>query len=103
MLANGYSPTFIYGGYGSFDNMNYFFGHNGYRVVDRSSMDSPNFANIWGVSDQDSFRNALKVFDEQYAHGEKIYSLVMSTSNHRPFTFPDGVPGVKPKGGGREA
>jgi phosphoglycerol transferase MdoB-like AlkP superfamily enzyme len=27
---------FVYGGYGYFDNMNYFFSHNGYQIVDRS-------------------------------------------------------------------
>lgn len=103
MTRNGYSPTFIYGGYGAFDNMNYFFGHNGYRVIDRSLMDEPNFSNIWGVSDEDLFRNALRVFDQQHVRGERIFSVIMTTSNHKPFTFPSGVAGVKPKGGGREA
>jgi phosphoglycerol transferase MdoB-like AlkP superfamily enzyme len=103
MSGTGYSPTFIYGGYGAFDNMNYFFGHNGYRVVDRSMMDEPKFSNIWGVSDEDLFRNALRVFDQQHVRGERIFSVIMTTSNHKPFTFPPGVAGVKPKGGGREA
>jgi phosphoglycerol transferase MdoB-like AlkP superfamily enzyme len=83
--------------------MNYFFGSNGYRVVDRTDMDDAHFANIWGVSDEDLFRNAVRVFDEQHARGERIFSVVMSTSNHKPFTFPAGVPGVPEKGGGREA
>jgi len=103
MRENGYRPTFIYGGYGTFDNMNYFFGHNGYRVIDRTDMDQPGFSNIWGVSDVDLFRNALTMFDGQVARGERVFSVVMSTSNHKPFTFPDGVPGVAPRGGGREA
>jgi phosphoglycerol transferase MdoB-like AlkP superfamily enzyme len=103
MQRNGYQPTFIYGGYGTFDNMNYFFGHNGYRVVDRSMMDAPRFSNIWGVSDEDLFRNALRVFDQQHARGERIFSVVMTTSNHKPFTFPDGIAGVRPRGGGRES
>ncbi|MEK6592922.1 MAG: LTA synthase family protein [Pseudomonadota bacterium] len=103
MSKNGYSPTFIYGGYGTFDNMNYYFGNNGYRVVDRTDMDQPGFSNIWGVSDEDLFRNAFRVFDEQHARGERIFSIVMTTSNHKPFTFPAGIEGVKPKGGGREA
>ncbi len=103
MKLNGYSPTFIYGGYGTFDNMNYFFGNNGYRVIDRTDMPKANFANIWGVSDEDLFRNAFRVFDEQHQKGERIFSVVMTTSNHKPFTFPGGVPGVKPAGGGREA
>jgi phosphoglycerol transferase MdoB-like AlkP superfamily enzyme len=103
MRDAGYTPTFIYGGYGTFDNMNYFFGNNGYQVIDRTDMPSPKFGNIWGVSDEDLFEHALRVFDRQQASGERIFSVVMSTSNHKPFTFPDGVEGVKPKGGGREA
>ncbi len=103
MALNGYTPTFIYGGYGTFDNMNHFFGTNGYKVIDRTDMPKPNFANIWGVSDEDLFRNAFSVFDEQHKKGERIFSVVMTTSNHKPFTFPAGVPGVKPAGGGREA
>ncbi len=103
MRENGYSPTFIYGGFGTFDNMNYFFGNNGYRVVDRTDMDKPNFSNIWGVSDEDLFRNAFRVFDQQVARGERVFSVVMTTSNHKPFTFPHGVPGVPERGGGRDA
>jgi phosphoglycerol transferase MdoB-like AlkP superfamily enzyme len=103
MAKNGYVPTFIYGGFGTFDNMNYFFGSNGYRVVDRTDLDAPHFANIWGVSDEDLFRNAVRVFDEQHGRGEKIYSIIMTTSNHKPYTFPAGVEGVPVKGGGRDA
>jgi phosphoglycerol transferase MdoB-like AlkP superfamily enzyme len=29
--------------------------------------------------------------------------MVMSTSNHKPFTFPEGIPNVPAKGGGRHA
>jgi phosphoglycerol transferase MdoB-like AlkP superfamily enzyme len=103
MAKNGYAPTFIYGGFGTFDNMNYFFGNNGYRVIDRTDMDDARFANIWGVSDEDLFRNAVHVFDQQHAGGEKIFSVIMTTSNHKPFTFPPGVKGVAEKGGGRDA
>lgn len=103
MRENGYSPTFIYGGYGTFDNMNYFFAHNGYRVIDRTDMPTPAFANIWGMSDVDLFGNALRTFDDQHQRGERIFSVVMTTSNHKPFTFPENVPGVKPRGGGRDA
>ena len=103
MAQHGYTPTFIYGGFGTFDNMNAFFGSNGYKVIDRSDMDTPKFANIWGVSDEDLFRNAAREFDEQHARGEKIFSVIMSTSNHKPFTFPAGVPGVPEEGGGRDA
>ena len=103
MSAAGYEPTFIYGGYGTFDNMNYFFRHNGYHVIDRTDIARPRFSNVWGVSDEDLFEHALHVFDEQHARGERIFSVVMSTSNHKPYTFPPGIPGVPERGGGREA
>ncbi|MFO0751693.1 MAG: sulfatase-like hydrolase/transferase [Thermodesulfovibrionales bacterium] len=32
MKEKGYDVKFLYGGYGYFDNMNYFFGHNGLRL-----------------------------------------------------------------------
>ncbi len=103
MRDAGYAPTFVYGGFGTFDSMNQFFGTNGYRVIDRTDMDKPRFSNIWGVSDEDLFHHAFKVFDQQHAKGERIFSVVMTTSNHKPFTFPEGIEGVKPTGGGRDA
>jgi len=103
MREKGYAPSFIYGGFGTFDNMNYFFGHNGYKVLDRTDMDTPKFSNIWGVSDEDLFRNAIRHCDQQHQRGERIFSLVMTTSNHKPFTFPEGIPGIPAAGGGRPA
>jgi phosphoglycerol transferase MdoB-like AlkP superfamily enzyme len=55
------------------------------------------------VSDEDLLRHAVKVFDQQHARGERIYSIIMSTSNHKPYTFPPGIPGVPERGGGRDA
>jgi len=100
----GYRTSFLYGGYGYFDNMNYFFGHNGFDVIDRRDIPTPvRFENMWGVSDEDLFDRALSYFDEQHATGKPFFSLVMTTSNHKPFTFREGVPGVKAQGGGRES
>jgi phosphoglycerol transferase MdoB-like AlkP superfamily enzyme len=50
----GYDTKFIYGGYGYFDNMNYYFSHNGFNIVDRTSFasDESTFGNVWGVSDE---------------------------------------------------
>jgi phosphoglycerol transferase MdoB-like AlkP superfamily enzyme len=103
MRKQGYSPSFIYGGYGTFDDMNSYYSANGWRVIDRTDMPAPKFATIWGISDEELFDNALADFDQQVARGEHIFSLVMSTSNHRPYLFPEGIAGVKPEGGGREA
>ena len=103
MRTLGYHTSFLYGGYGYFDNMNYFYGNNGFEVIDRTQIEHPIFENIWGVSDEDLFRKALEHFDARHATGEPFFSIVMTTSNHKPFTFRDGVPGVPPQGGGRHA
>ncbi len=90
--ARGYDTRFTYGGYGYFDNMNYFFKHNGFDVLDRTDMEDEEiqFANIWGVSDEDLFNRALKDMDQSYRRGKKFFNFIMTTSNHRPFTYPDG-------------
>lgn len=104
MQRLGYHTSFLYGGYGYFDNMNYFFGHNGFEVRDRQDIKKPTrFENIWGVSDEDLFDMAMQHFDDLNASGKPFFSIVMTTSNHKPFTFREGVPGVKAKGGGRES
>jgi phosphoglycerol transferase MdoB-like AlkP superfamily enzyme len=99
----GYRSSFLYGGYGYFDNMNYFYGHNGFSVHDRREIEAPRFENIWGVSDEDLFDLTLAHLDAEHATGEPFFAIVMSTSNHKPFTFREGVPGVPASGGGRAA
>jgi phosphoglycerol transferase MdoB-like AlkP superfamily enzyme len=89
----GYQSDFVYGGYGEFDNMNYFFGHNGYRTVDRR--DIPKGAtihaeNVWGVADEDLYTLALGQMDQIHAAGKPFFLHIMTTSNHRPYTFPEG-------------
>lgn len=103
MRQLGYHTSFLYGGFGAFDNMNYYFGRNGFALSDRSDIVNPEFANVWGVSDGDLFTHALEYFDARSADGKPFFSIVMSTSNHKPYTFPAGIAGVKAEGGGREA
>ncbi len=90
--AKGYDTAFIYGGFGYFDNMNYFFGRNGYRVIDRNSVakEDVTFANVWGACDEDLFRWTMREADAGAASGKPFHYFVMTTSNHRPYTFPDG-------------
>ena len=99
----GYHTSFLYGGYGYFDNMNAFFSANGYEILDRESIKKIRFENIWGVSDEDLFDRALEHFDDLAAKGQPFLGQIMTTSNHKPFTFRAGVPGVPPEGGGRAA
>ncbi len=89
----GYDLKYIYGGYGYFDNMNYFFSNNGYEIVDRNQLkeEEITFANVWGVCDQDLFSRTLVECDKSFANGKPFLNHVMTTSNHRPYTYPDGV------------
>lgn len=88
----GYDTRFFYGGYGYFDNMNAFFGGNGFEVTDRSDLGAEeiSFANIWGVCDEDILGRALREFDQSARRKKPFFGYVMTTSNHRPFTYPEG-------------
>jgi phosphoglycerol transferase MdoB-like AlkP superfamily enzyme len=103
MQQHGYQTSFLYGGFGAFDDMNHFFGSNGFALSDRLDIANPKFTNIWGVSDEDLLHHAVAYFDDAAAKGAPFFSIVMTTSNHKPFTFPAGVPGVPESGGGRDA
>lgn len=100
----GYQSDFVYGGYGYFDNMNYFFAHNGYHTVDRNDIGKNeviHHENVWGVADEDLYTLALKQMDEANAQGKPFFLHIMTTSNHRPFTVPANR--VPQKNGTREA
>ena len=91
-IQRGYEAAFFYGGYSYFDNMKTFFGGNGFRVIDRSdlSSDEVTFSNAWGVCDEDIYRRVVREADASYQRGRKFFSFIMTTSNHRPFTYPAG-------------
>lgn len=88
--SRGYDTAFIYSGYGYFDNMNAYFAANGYRVVDRTSVDKSDitYATVWGACDEDLYRWTMREADSAFAAGKPFHHFVMTTSNHRPFGFP---------------
>jgi phosphoglycerol transferase MdoB-like AlkP superfamily enzyme len=99
----GYSVVFAYGGYGYFDNMNAFFEANHYRVLDRRDIpdDKVQFENIWGVADEHLFDQVLREIDAEKAAkpARPVFVHVMTTSNHRPYTYPPGRIDIPPPGG----
>jgi phosphoglycerol transferase MdoB-like AlkP superfamily enzyme len=105
MRELGYRTSFLYGGYGYFDNMSAFYAGNGFTVLDRADIDKVRFENIWGVSDEDLFDRAIQHFSELHARREPFFSIVMTTSNHKPYTFRPGLEqlGIPAQGGGRAA
>ncbi len=92
LAARGWTPHFLYGGYGMFDNMNNYFAGQGYEVTDRTGFQEGlvKFENIWGVADEHLFDQALINMDKEAATGKPFFFHIMTTSNHRPFTYPDG-------------
>ena len=90
--SQGYEALYLYGGYGYFDNMNAFFSGNGYTVIDRTALkpEQIQFENIWGVADEDLFSLALRELDARHARAQPFFAHVMTTSNHRPYTYPAG-------------
>lgn len=91
--GKGYDSKFIYGGNGYFDNMNAFFGGNGFDVIDWSNL-SPQeitFRNVWGVCDGDLLSRVIVECDKSFAAQRPFFSMVMTTSNHQPYTYPQKV------------
>jgi len=89
--SKGYQTHFLYGGYGSFDNMNSYFSGNGYQVLDRTALNKDQITqeNIWGVADEDLYSMALREFDKETQLERPFFAHLMTTSNHRPYTYPE--------------
>lgn len=100
----GYDITFFFGGMSYFDNLDNYFSGNGYKVIDRTNLASNEitFSNVWGVADEDILSRAMREADSSYAIGRPFFSFIMTTNNHRPYTFPEGKIDL-PSGSGRNA
>jgi phosphoglycerol transferase MdoB-like AlkP superfamily enzyme len=87
-----YSVIFAYGGYGYFDNMNAFFDANDYRSIDRRAIPSAQIKHetVWGVADEHLFDHVLDELDREHKADKPFFAHVMTTSNHRPYTYPAG-------------
>ena len=112
----GYTRNFFYGGDGYFDNMNTYFGGNGFNIVDRGrgflldksitttrtniEDDEVTFENAWGVCDMDIYNKVLKKAAIAHQNGNPFFDFVMTTSNHKPYTYPKGKIDI-PSGSGR--
>ncbi len=92
LKGKGYDVNYIYGGNSFFDNMGYFFGHSSYNVIDERDIpaDKKFFKTVWGVADEILFDQALQTCDKSFKENKPFFNHVMTVSNHRPYTFPDG-------------
>lgn len=98
LKEKGYTIQYIYGGDSYFDNMEAFFSGNGYEIIDKKSFakEEITFSNIWGVCDEDMYRKALKTFTKDAESGRPFFGHIMTVSNHRPFTYPQGKIDISP-------
>jgi len=90
--SKGYAVKYFYGGDAFFDNMEDFFGGNGYEIVDKKAFkpEEVTFQNIWGVCDEDMYRKAIKEMNAEAKQNSPFFNHIMTVSNHRPFTYPEG-------------
>lgn len=97
----GFDPWFFYGGYGYFDNMNAYFAANGYTVIDRTDITANDivFENIWGVADESLYHKVINTLSAAQASDRPFFAHVMTTSNHRPYTYPSGRIDIPSPGG----
>lgn len=98
LRQNQYEVNYIYGGNSFFDNMGYFFGHNGYGVIDKSDIPESmiHHATAWGVADEDAFNMTIKKCDQSFKEGKSFFNHIMTVSNHRPYTYPKGRIDIDP-------
>ena len=103
LQQRGYDTAFLYGGRGYFDNMNAFYAGNGYRIVDQTEFTAEEitFKNAWGVSDDIIFNRTVKEADLDFAQHKPFFFQIMTTTNHRPYSYPEGKIDI-PSGQGRE-
>ena len=114
--SKNYKCNFFYGGDGYFDNMNAFYGGNGFDIYDRGrgsvlsdkikttrhNIDDSEvtFENAWGICDEDIYNKMIKVADEYHQKNKPFLNFIMTTSNHRPYTYPKNKIDI-PSGTGR--
>ena len=80
----GYKTVFWYGGFSTWQNVKNFALEQGFdEFHDASEMPSDE-ENAWGVADGDMFK-AINAYMDKH-RGEKIINVIMTTSNHPPYS-----------------
>ncbi len=89
----GFHHSFFYGSDGTFDDMKTFFSRHGFTtVVTQAELPKTLPKGTWdGVTDFAVFDEAVKTVAAALAEGPQ-FSLLMSLSNHSPFTSPADLP-----------
>jgi phosphoglycerol transferase MdoB-like AlkP superfamily enzyme len=72
--------------------MGKYFGGNGYTVLDKRDIPANlvHHTSAWGIDDEGAFDYTLQQCDKSFTAGKLFFNHIMTVSNHRPYTFPDG-------------
>lgn len=91
LAAREYHRVFIEGGHGIFDGMRSFMMSNGFeRFIELKDYESPIFTTAWGACDEDIFNRSLIECDNLSKRNHPFFMVVLTNSNHQPFTYPNG-------------
>jgi len=91
LAARGYLTTFVYGGYGLFDNVKPFMMANGYQVfVEQPDFPAGAFRTVWGVADEFVLDEMIARQKAANASGRRWFGTALTVSNHKPFAVPPG-------------
>ena len=92
LKGKGYDCHYIYGGNSFFDNMGKFFSNSSYAVLDQRDIPDSfvHHVTAWGIDDEGAFDFTLQQCDKSFTAGKPFFNHIMTVSNHRPYTYPDG-------------
>ena len=85
LREKGYDAYYFYGGNSYFDNMETFFGGNGYRIIDQNDYkpEEVTFANIWGVCDEDAYDKVIRSPGRPDSDSERCETALRRRHVHR--------------------
>ncbi len=88
---HGYQTAFLYGGRKMFDNMGHYWSHIGFdKVWEQSDIKDIGFDTIWGAADEYIYDEALRRMDTMNGDQAPFFLSLLTISNHRPYTYPEG-------------
>jgi phosphoglycerol transferase MdoB-like AlkP superfamily enzyme len=87
----GYRSAFLYAGDNRFDNMGHFWSTTGFDDVwDQRDFSETGFSTVWGYADEYLYKEGAKRLDQMTASGQPAFLAMLTVSNHRPYTYPEG-------------
>jgi phosphoglycerol transferase MdoB-like AlkP superfamily enzyme len=98
LKTKGYDVNYIYGGNSFFDNMGKYFSNSGYKVLDERDIPDSliHLTTAWGADDEASFNFMLQQCDKSFSSNKLFFNHLMTVSNHRPYTYPEGRIDISP-------